>query len=129
MKAFKAFIKPLGASQRSAKIKFNLISALRQGLVRKGLNLWEGSGYLPDFKYSRVLNILNLSIYQGYTGFTYFHKCEKFLNQHQDAIMKGFWIFQDSEYSRFLHVRRLHKAPNIAEYDCSDFGRFLNMHG
>ena len=28
---------------------------------------------------------------------------------HRDAIMEGFWIFQDSEYARFLHMQALQK--------------------
>ena len=37
MKAFKAFIKPLEAPQRSVKKKVNLIFSLCPGLGRKGL--------------------------------------------------------------------------------------------
>ena len=39
MKAYKAFIKPFEVSQRSMKIKFNLIFSLRAGLVWEGLML------------------------------------------------------------------------------------------
>ena len=41
MTAFKAFIKPLEAPQRSVKIKFNLIFSLRPGLGREGLSKFE----------------------------------------------------------------------------------------
>ena len=34
-----------------------------------------------------------------------------------DAIMEGFWIFQDSEYARFLLMQALHKTLNMHEYD------------
>ena len=30
-----------------------------------------------------------------------------------DAIMEGFWIFQDSENARFLQMQVLHKVPNM----------------
>ena len=33
----------------------------------------------------------------------------------QDAIMELSWIFQDSEYARFLSVQALHKVLNMAE--------------
>ena len=47
-----------------------------------------------------------------------------------DAIMEGFWILQDSEYTRFLHMQALHKALNIAEYGwIIPYGRVLNMPG
>ena len=28
-----------------------------------------------------------------------------YLNMSQDVIMEGFWIFQDSEYARFLSMK------------------------
>ena len=28
-----------------------------------------------------------------------------YLNMRQDVIMEGFWIFQDSEYARFLSMK------------------------
>ena len=31
----------------------------------------------------------------------------------QDAIMEGFWMFQNSEYARYLHMQALHKVLNI----------------
>ena len=34
----------------------------------------------------------------------------------QDAIMEEFWIFQSSEYLRFLHMQGLHKVLNMPEY-------------
>ena len=30
-----------------------------------------------------------------------------------DAIIKEFWIFQDSEYARFLRMQALHKVLNM----------------
>ena len=30
-----------------------------------------------------------------------------------DAIIEGFWIFQDSEYARFLRTQALHKVLNV----------------
>ena len=50
------------------------------------VNLLEGSEYVLDFKYVRVLN------FQGYTGFTYFRKYGRVLNMHWDAIMERFCI-------------------------------------
>ena len=37
---------------------------------------------------------------------------------HLDTIMEGFWIFQDPEYARFLHMQELYKVLkylNMAE--------------
>ena len=31
----------------------------------------------------------------------------------RDAIMEGFWIFQDFEYIKFLHMQELHKVLNV----------------
>ena len=33
-----------------------------------------------------------------------------------EAIMEGFWLFQDSEYAAFLCVQVLHKVLNMPEY-------------
>ena len=30
-----------------------------------------------------------------------------------DAIMEGFWIFQNSEYARFQGMQALHKVLNM----------------
>ena len=30
--------------------------------------------------------------------------------------MEGYWIFQDSEYVKFLHMQALHKVLNMPEY-------------
>ena len=46
----------------------------------------------------------------------------------QDAIMEGFWIFQHSEYVRFLHMQALHNILNIPEYGwIIPYGRVLNI--
>ena len=34
-----------------------------------------------------------------------------------DAITEAFWIFQDSEYARFLRMQALHEVLNIPECD------------
>ena len=34
----------------------------------------------------------------------------------RDAIMKRFWIFQNSEYADFLNIQALHEILNMAEY-------------
>ena len=56
----------------------------------------------------------------------------------RDAIVEGFWIFQNSEYARFLRMQALHKVLNNAwillnnalsqgsEYAWSTFHRVLN---
>ena len=70
-------------------------------------------------KYVLVLNISELSVYfrvlnfQGYTRFTYFRKYGMVLNMRRHAIMEWFWIFQDSECARFLHMQALHKFLNM----------------
>ena len=33
-----------------------------------------------------------------------------------NAIMEEFWIFEDSEYTRFLHMQALYKVLNVLEY-------------
>ena len=38
------------------------------------------------------------------------------LSMPQDAIMEELWIFQDSEYTRFLYMQTLHKVLNVSEY-------------
>ena len=49
---------------------------------------------------------------------------------HQNAIMEGSWIFQDSKYVRFLLMQVLHKILNIPEYGLIlPYGRVLNMPG
>ena len=53
--------------------------------------------YVPSFKYARVLNI------------------RKFLLMGWDTITEGFWIFQDSKDTRFLHMQALHKVLNITK--------------
>ena len=35
----------------------------------------------------------------------------------RDAIVEGFWIFQDSEYARFLLMQVLYKVLSMSEYD------------
>ena len=52
-----------------------------------GFSTWQGSEYVSDFKYVRDLNI---------------HKYETILNMQWNAIIEGFWIFQDSKNARFL---------------------------
>ena len=95
------------------------------------------SGFLI-FQVSQYARVLH---FQGYTGFTYFHKYDRVLYMPQDAIMEGFWIFQDSDDTRFLHEQELHNILNMAEsclnkvfwlcqgseYAWSKFYRVLNM--
>ena len=35
--------------------------------------------------------------------------------------MEGVWIFQDSEFARFLHIKSLHKVLNMAEIKGSEY--------
>ena len=45
-------------------------------------------------------------------------------------IIEGFWIFQDSEYARFLSMQVLHKVLIMTEYGrIMPYGRVLNMPG
>ena len=57
--------------------------------------------------------VLNMS---GFPIFVIARKYGRILNICQDIIMEGFWIFQDSEYVRFLHMQALHKVLNMPEY-------------
>ena len=61
----------------------------------------------------RILNMSEFWIFQDchyaknfqvYKGFTYFHKYDRVLSMRWDAIMEDTWIFQDSEYPRFLDM-------------------------
>ena len=45
-----------------------------------------------------------------------FSYIDRVLSRRRDAIMEGFWIFQDSKYAKFLHMRELHKVLNMYEY-------------
>ena len=48
----------------------------------------------------------------------------------RNAIMKGFWIFQVSEHSRFLHKQAFRKVLNMLAYGwIMSYGRVLNMPG
>ena len=46
--------------------------------------------------------------------FVNFRKYNRVLNMRRDAIMSGFWIFQDSEYTKFLRMQTLHKVLNMS---------------
>ena len=67
------------------------------------LNLWEGSKYVSSFENSEFWIFVNFCQYG------------RVLNMRPDAIMQKFWIFQDSEYARFLYMQALHKVLNMAE--------------
>ena len=48
----------------------------------------------------------------------------------RDAIMEGFWIFENSEYARLLHMQALHKVLIMPECGwIMPYGRVLNMPG
>ena len=57
-----------------------------------------------DYQYARVPNL------QSHAGFIYFHKYGSVLNMRQDAILEGFWIFQNSEYTKSVHMQALRKV-------------------
>ena len=48
--------------------------------------------------------------------FVDFREYFRVLNMRQDAIMKGFCIFQEFEYARFLHMQAMHKVLNMSKY-------------
>ena len=79
-----------------------------------------GSEYLLGFKYFRVLSIPGLSICQG-SEFSGLHRIPvsvnmTIMNMSRDPVTERFWIFQDSRYTRFLHMQALHNVPNMLEY-------------
>ena len=83
------------------------------------LNLWQGLNmcWLLNF---RVLSIPGLSICQG-SDFSGLYRIPVFvnttiMNMSWDLVTEGFWIFQDSKYTRFLHFQALHNVPNMLEY-------------
>ena len=58
----------------------------------------------------RVLNMSEFWILAN------FRKYDRVLNMRRDAIMEGFWIFQDYEYARFLQIQTSLKVLNMSEY-------------
>ena len=62
-----------------------------------------------DCQYARVLN------FEGYTGFTYFHKYDKVLNKCRNAIIKELNI-PGFQISQIFHMQALLKVLNIPEY-------------
>ena len=58
----------------------------------------------------RILNVSEFWI------FVNFRKYGRAVNMRRNAIMERFWIFQDSEYARVLHMQALHKVLNMPEY-------------
>ena len=71
--------------------------------------------------------VLNISEFWILVSFRY---CARILNMCRDAIMEGFWIFQDSEYPRFLLIQALLKVLNMPEYGwIMPSGGVLNMPG
>ena len=72
----------------------------------------------------KVLNISELCMFLN------FRKYGRVLNMLREAIMEEFWIFQDSEYVRFLNIQELRKVLNMPEYGwIMSYGRFLNIYG
>ena len=57
-------------------------------------------------------------------------KYDKVLNICRNIIMEEFWIFQDSEKVRFLHMQELHKVLNMPKYGWNmPYERVLKMSG
>ena len=85
------------------------------------LNPGEDCEDVPGFKFARILNILVVNMLGFWISrvtqkrFTYFCRYDRVLNIHWDAIMEGFWIFQDFEYARFLHIQALTKVQKMVE--------------
>ena len=48
--------------------------------------------------------------------FANFRKYNKILNIRRDETIEGFWIFQDSEYTKFLRMQVLFKVLNMSKY-------------
>ena len=72
----------------------------------------------------RVLNTSEFWI------FIIFKKKNRVLNMRWDAIMEGFWIFQDSAYVRFQRMKSLYKILNKPAYSwIMLYGRVLNILG
>ena len=71
----------------------------------------------------RVLNMYN-AVRRARSFYELMNRCWKtkwhinmtVLNMGRDAIMEGFWIFQDSGYARFLRMQALDMVLNIPEY-------------
>ena len=76
----------------------------------------------------RVLNTSEFWIFLN------FGKYDKVLYVRRDAILEKFWIFQGSQYARFLYMQALQKVLNMPEYgwiiklDDFDFDNIL-LHG
>ena len=64
----------------------------------------------------QVLNMSELSIFVNFHKYDRDDKYANITNMRRDAIMKGFWIFQDFEYARFLHMQALQKVLDMSEY-------------
>ena len=72
--------------QRSKMECFGKIIIVLIIFAKNSLNIWEGSKYVSSFKYVRLWIFVN------------FRKYGRVMKMRWDAIMKGFWIFQDSKY-------------------------------
>ena len=62
--------------------------------------LWEDNCHLKSLRGFWIgVGLWNMS---EFWIFVNFRKFDRVLNMQQDVIMKGFWIFQDSEYASFM---------------------------
>ena len=103
--------------QRSKMERFGKISVFFNYFCKK-LNL----------KSLRVLNmcrVLNISKFRIFVILRQYDTVRKML---RDAIMEGFWIFQDFKYAKFLRMEALHEVLNMPGYDwIMHYDRVLNM--
>ena len=60
-----------------------------------------------------ICRVLNMSEFRIFVDFREYFRV---LNMRQDAIMKGFCMFQEFEYARFLHMQAMHKVLNMPKY-------------
>ena len=93
--------------QRSKMKRFEriIVITITKVIITKNsiLNLWR------VLNMCLVLNISELWI------FVNFRKYDRVMNISRDVIMEEFWIFQDSEYARFLHMQAVYRVLNMVE--------------
>ena len=81
-----------------------------------------GLGLFQNCQYAKVLE------FRVTQGFTYFGRYDSVLNRWCDAIIEGFWIFQDSAYARIKQASEYAWIwLNNVWKNCSHYGRVLNM--
>ena len=69
----------------------------------------------------------NIKAYQSETAIQH-SPYDRVLNMREDTVMELFWILQNFEHARFLHMQTLHKVLNMPEYGLiTPYYRVLNM--